>query len=114
MTHQLNCSVFGQDNSDVFQVTLDGIKSIADLKEAIKRKKKPVFGDIPTDALTLWRVPVHFDKNGVESLIRFEEEFLSLPIEKLKDIFPHERLHVLVGLPAVPCEQSSPCYTFSP
>ena len=102
---QLNCSVLGDDNDAVFQVTLDGTQSIADLKESIKQKMKPMFDNVPDSALTLWKVPVHFDrKQSVESLNRFDEELLSFPIEILKVIFPRDLLHVLVGLPAVPGE----------
>ena len=105
MTHQfqLNCSVFGHDNDDVFQVTLDGTQSIADLKEAIKQKVKPTFGDIPAGALTLWKVDSKH-KKGDETLTRFDEKFLSFPMKELENIFPRECLHVFVGLPAVPGE----------
>jgi hypothetical protein len=106
---KLNCLVLGQDRSRVFQVTLNRTKSIADLKEGIKKKKKAVFDHVAADTLVLWKVSVRVDnelERDVESLTLAEEESLSSPIEELGDVFSPERgyVHVVVQPPPLPGE----------
>ena len=52
-----------QNRSYIFQVTLGRTKSIADLKEGIREKKKPAFDHVPADTLVLWKVSVRVDSN---------------------------------------------------
>ena len=93
---KLNCSVFGQDRSQIFQVTLERTQSIADLKQEIKEKKKPAFDHVPADNLVLWKASVGVDSNkrNVESLTLLGEESLYSLVKELGDVFSPEREHL--------------------
>jgi hypothetical protein len=52
----INCIVFGDDPSRVFQVKIANDESVSALKKAIKDEKKPAFEDVAADTLKLWKV----------------------------------------------------------
>ena len=103
-TLKLNCLVLGQDTSHIFHVELVRNKSIADLKEGIREKKKPAFDHIPADTLVLWQVSLRVDKNfkrDLESLTLTEKESLSSSLEELGDVLSpeHGHVHIVVQPP---------------
>jgi hypothetical protein len=57
----LLCYVRGDDYKNAFRVTIGMEEWVADLKEAIKEKKRPYFDHIPADSLVLWKVSVPYD-----------------------------------------------------
>jgi hypothetical protein len=52
----LNCWVLSDDPDRVFPVDFDARKSVGALKDEIKKKKSPIFDDMPADRLDLWKV----------------------------------------------------------
>ena len=86
----LFCYVRGDDGGKHFKVDIDKAKTVSDLREVIKDKKKPRFDDIPADSLFLWNVSVPINRdleNGVEALNLLENDALSAG-RILSDIFP--------------------------
>jgi hypothetical protein len=77
-------------------------------EQAIKEKKKPVFDDVPADALEVFKVnlPVGDDLDAELTRFRPEDEAdrrLSSAVKRLKGVFGHpvdEHLHVIVLPPA--------------
>ena len=57
---QLWCWVEGDDHKHAFSLNILGTKTVDELKDAIKKKKEPVFDHLPADTLTLWKVSIMF------------------------------------------------------
>jgi Crinkler effector protein N-terminal domain len=104
---ELNCLVLGDDSSHIFTIEIQGTKNISALKEVIKDKKKPVFDNVPADALKLFKVSLPVD--GLDAKMkRFRPEdegvcSLTSAVEQLRDAFDdatENRLHVVVLPPA--------------
>lgn len=71
----LNCLVLGGDLSHVFQIDIPRGTIVADLKSAIKTKKKQEFDGVDAHYLRLWKVDT----------IDLEEDNLKLPVD-----LPHD------------------------
>ncbi|KAF9912555.1 hypothetical protein EC991_009979 [Linnemannia zychae] len=59
----LFCLVDGKAPSNAFPVKMESTKTVGSLKERIKIKKTPKFGDIAVDELTLCRISIPITKN---------------------------------------------------
>jgi Crinkler effector protein N-terminal domain len=57
MLYDLFCNVIGEGT--VFQVSIDATQSVAQLNEAIKKKKEPELDAVAADKLTLFRVSIN-------------------------------------------------------
>ena len=55
---KLFCWVQGDSHDQVFPLDIAGSKTVGDLKEAIKEKKKVAFEHVDADTLKLWKVGV--------------------------------------------------------
>ena len=106
----LNCLVHGRPKIQGFSVEIEINKTVSDLREMIKEKKKIDFASVDADQLTLWRVSIPHDdktdavlhdlelknsnKNGIRKLYplyKIEQVF----DEKLADLY----IHVIVEPP---------------
>ena len=86
---KLFCYVRGDDHSYAFVVNIDEDETVADLRKAIKEKKKPKFDDVPADSLSLWKASVLINrdlKESVEALNLVDGDSL-YSYEILSDIF---------------------------
>lgn len=106
-----NCLVRGQDQTHIFQVNLLPTQTIADLKEGIKEKKKPVFDHVPADAIVLWNAIISVDNELVTTieslnLLEGDARSLSLPIMQSHHFYfrSPEYIHVVVQPPPLPGE----------
>jgi hypothetical protein len=103
-TLQLNCLVFGQDPSHVFQVEIEKTKMVAALKDAIKDGGKQTFRDVDADSLMLWAESIPVDRELKQKLSNFDldEQSLSLLddlIEVFSDSPARKHLHIIVRPP---------------
>jgi hypothetical protein len=48
--------------------------SVSDLRDAIKEKKKPYFGNVPADRLKLWKVNISMNNKSLNTKIHAEDE----------------------------------------
>jgi hypothetical protein len=55
-TWAIDLIVLGEDINRIFPVMIEATKSVAILKDEIKKKKKPEFDHVPADSLILWKV----------------------------------------------------------
>ncbi|KIL58322.1 hypothetical protein M378DRAFT_333200 [Amanita muscaria Koide BX008] len=62
------CLVFGDDPESIFPVDIEATKTVVELKDAIKEKKKPDFDDIDAAKLDLFRVSIPFEDRWFEKL----------------------------------------------
>ena len=102
---KLFCYVRGDDYSNTFIVNIDEDDTVADLKDAIKEKKKPKFDDIPADSCSLWKASVQYNKNlekDVEALGLVDDDLLH-PFDTLSDIFSSDLekkcVHIIIKRP---------------
>ena len=65
----ISCWVFLDDPDRVFPVKIAPEESVGALKDEIKKKKSPIFDDMPADRLDLWKVSERIAHSPV--LIRF-------------------------------------------
>lgn len=52
----LNCIVLGDDPSHIFPINIAQTRTVGDLKDMIKDKKKRYFDHVDADSLKLWKV----------------------------------------------------------
>ena len=107
----LNCLVLGDDASRVFPVEIANSKTVGDLRDAIKDKKRPAFDHVPADTLVLWKVSILVNRSLTQNLSNrtFADESPLLPVDELSEVFsdsPARRhLHIVVSAPpASECE----------
>ena len=100
-TLQLNCWVFGDDDSQVFPIKIENTESVGILKDAIK-DKKIALQHLDADSLTLWKVstPVgHRLQQNLANEDLTDESSLS-SVDDLVDVFPDQpprkHLHIVV------------------
>jgi hypothetical protein len=102
---QLNCLVLGEPRSRIFSVEIVQAKTVADLKDAVKEKKRPTFDHLPADALVLWKISTPIDESLQESLgkLDFVDRNSLLPEEALSEVLlgtlPQKNLHIIIGRP---------------
>jgi hypothetical protein len=101
-TLQLNCWVFGDDDSQVFPIKIGNKESVGTLKKAIKEEKKPVLDHVTADSLTLWKVSIPVGRRLQQNLANEDltnETSLS-SVDDLVDVFSDElhrkHLHIVV------------------
>ena len=102
---KLFCYVCGDDYSNTFVVNIDEDDTVADLKDAIKEKKRPKFDDIPAGSLFLWKASVLINrdlKESVEALNVVDDDSL-YSYEILSDIFSSglekRCVHIIINRP---------------
>ena len=102
---KLLCYVRGDDSSNTFGVNIDEDEIVVDLKDAIKEKMRPRFGDIPAESLSLWKVSVPYSrdlKNHVEALNLVKDDSLQPP-DILSELFSsalgRKEVHIIIGRP---------------
>ncbi|CAG8649087.1 7688_t:CDS:2, partial [Paraglomus brasilianum] len=108
----LNCLVRGEapPADCVFAVEVRNTKPVAILKDAIKRKKRPIFDSIPANRLSLWKVSLPIDSGIDEALKQLVLEHNTekniqklLPVKDLSTYFPtapvKEHIHVIIESP---------------
>lgn len=102
---KLLCYVRGDNPRYTFIVNINEDKTVSELKDTIKEKKRPNFDDIPADSLSLWKasVPINRDlKECVEALNLVDEDSL-YSHEILSDIFSsgleEKSVHIIVERP---------------
>ena len=120
---KLLCYVKGEHYNHAFPVEIGKEKWVADLKDAIKEKKKPDFNHITADSLVLWKVSIPHDPNLADNVNNLSlvdddgsaqvsmahpnnEHFLLLsPAHKLSKVFSEplidEHVHLIVKPPPV-------------
>ena len=102
---KLFCYVRGDNYSNTFIVNINEDETVADLRKAIKEKKRPQFDDVPADSLSLWKASVLIDrdlKESVEALNLVEGDSLCV-YETLSDIFSSglekRCVHIIINRP---------------
>ena len=104
-TLNLNCLVLGDDASRVFPVEIANSKTVGDLRDAIKDKKRPAFDHVPADTLVLWKVSILVNRSLTQNLSNrtLGDESSLLPVDELSEVFlnsPAQRhLHIVVSAP---------------
>lgn len=106
MTSTLNCHVRADDSNHAFYVKIGKKELVADLKEAIKDKRKSALDYVDTHTLSLRKVSVPFNeslKENVEQLVLANDESLQRllrPFDILSHIFSYKLrkgdVHVIV------------------
>ncbi|KAF9302797.1 hypothetical protein BGZ74_004839 [Mortierella antarctica] len=104
----LFCLVEGEAKSNAFSIEISSDRTVDDLKNLIKAKKKPEFDDIAADKLTLSSVlipnPRHVDKTPVmlETVMGDKEVLIST--DDISDVFadqpPKKTIHIIVQRPS--------------
>jgi Crinkler effector protein N-terminal domain len=66
-TLELNCLVLGQESSHIFLIRILENKTVYDLKEVVKDKKRRMFQDVDANDLQLFKVsiPVNNELDGI-------------------------------------------------
>jgi hypothetical protein len=98
------CYVHGDYYKHTFKVKIGNEESVTALKKAIKEEKRPDFDHIIADSLTLWKVPVSFNKNLKESVeaLNLVDDNLLQPPEIISELFPsglEKTIHIIVDRP---------------
>ena len=103
--------MLGDDASHIFPVEIVDSKTVGDLRDAIKDKKRPTFDHVPADTLVLWKVSILVNRSLTENLSNrtLGNESSLLPMDELSEVFsdsPAQRhLHIVVSAPpASKCE----------
>lgn len=106
MSLTLNCYVFNDNPRHIFTVHIPSSSNVADLKDAVKVKKRNKFQDLDADTLELWKVSILVDsefKERISSSIFDPEESL-LPMDELSEIFSNspisKHVHIVVKPPS--------------
>ena len=102
----LFCYVRGNDSFSTFKVDINEDKTVDDLRDAIKEKKKPSFDNIPAGSLRLWKASsLHYNQNlksDVEALNLVDGDMLQ-PVDILSDIFSftleRKSVHIIIDRP---------------
>ena len=105
---RLNCWVLGDDSAQIFAVEIDPEKDVGALKKAIKEEKKPVFDDITSDSLEVWKVSIPVDEEtdlaAKAKDLRIRERQSLWALRGLRrtftDLDPYE-LHVIIKAPPI-------------
>lgn len=101
----LFCLVDGEITSNAFSVKASVTETVDDLKGAITAKTTPMFDDIATNELTLWRVSV---KDGSDDDLPIVFETLSEKTKlratsELSEVFegtpPKKTIHIIIQRP---------------
>jgi Crinkler effector protein N-terminal domain len=119
---ELNCLVLDGKPGNIFQVEINGDKSVSTLRELIKEKKKHALQHVDADALEIFRVSFPIDDDLDDKLSTLKELQLEHNPEKgihrlsnlnsvkrLKGVFVEpmdEHLHVIVKPPPAGERQS--------
>lgn len=113
---KLSCYVLGDECNNTFKVNINKDATVADLKDAIKEKKRPKYDDIPADLFSVWNSPVRYSlnlKKEAEELRLVDDDSLQ-PLRILSDIFSSglytDYVHVIVN-PPYPGELQLPMST---
>ncbi|KAG5634558.1 hypothetical protein H0H81_001534 [Sphagnurus paluster] len=106
VTLKLFCAVEAEDMAwnNIFPIEVDSRKTVGDLKDAIKEKKKPDFDHIPADKLALFKVSIPVDDNSPDKSLNVDVEPLKslLPTKPLSQLFPRadeSHLHLIIQVP---------------
>ena len=105
---QLNCLVLGEPRTRIFPVEIGSIKSVGNLKDAIKEKNQLAFQHVDADTLVLWKVSVPSHESVHENLDKLQVDFVDekslLPTDILSHVFSEplalNHIHVIVKLPS--------------
>ncbi|KAH7886464.1 hypothetical protein F5I97DRAFT_1928318 [Phlebopus sp. FC_14] len=93
----LNCLVFGDDSSHIFQVTVPKMSQLAALRDAIKEKKRNRFSAVDADELDVYGVSVSPGKIAGDLL---SDKTPLQPLDKLPTLFgiapPGDKVHIVV------------------
>jgi hypothetical protein len=104
----LNCWPIGNPKNNIFSVKIDTSKTIAILKDRIKKKRRPRFDSFAADELILFKIIVmtsQFDdvlKNAASPNDVPDAEMLDDPTIKISECFddpPTQLIHIMVQLP---------------
>jgi hypothetical protein len=100
MTATITCLVLGDDRHRHTHVKLQLFKTVVDLKDAIKEKKRPVLDHLPASALALWKVSIPFDDRFEERVnaLDLRPEGRLLPQMKLSSLFSKESTSELLDI----------------
>jgi hypothetical protein len=99
---QLNCWVFDDDVSEVFQVKITNTESVGTFKNAIKEESQEAFRNVDARSLTLWKVSIPVDRHLQQSLANLDltDETSLSSVDDLLDVFsdvpPRKHLHIVV------------------
>jgi hypothetical protein len=103
-TLMLNCSVLGDDVSQVFPIKIANTESVGTLKETIKEKNPEAFRHVDARSLIIWKVSIPNDRlqQSLTILDLTDESSLS-SMDDLIDVFSeeprHKHLHIVVKPP---------------
>ncbi|KIL65168.1 hypothetical protein M378DRAFT_32723, partial [Amanita muscaria Koide BX008] len=96
---RLSCLVIGGDSDRIFIVTIKASKTVADLKDKIKKEKKPTLDHISADMLDIWKVSTLIDDHFQEN-VGIPDEKPLLPVNELSTVFTEapvlKHLHIIV------------------
>ncbi|KAG2357031.1 hypothetical protein BDR07DRAFT_398572 [Suillus spraguei] len=107
--YTLNCIVFGDDSSHIFQVEIEETRTVGHVRKAIKDSKEVRFGHVDADDLKLWQVDLHVDEMIEHNLrnLTLDPTKSLLPVRAMSKVFesaPQDKhLHIVIQCsPAVP------------
>ncbi|KAG0339132.1 hypothetical protein BG000_002769 [Podila horticola] len=100
----LFCLVDGEATSTAFSITIPLNDTVGDLKNLIKTRKANDFSDIDANHLTLWRVSISDDNQGVPiTIVSLEKKTeLNNPRTRLSKLFltsPDDNTYIIVQRP---------------
>jgi Crinkler effector protein N-terminal domain len=104
---ELNCLILGDDESRIFVVKIEKTKTIASLKDSVKRKKSQSFHGIDANTLDLWKVSIpvnkHFGDVMADLGLQLEMKGRLSPVCDVAEVFGdtprRKRLHIVVQYP---------------
>ena len=96
--------MLGEPRTRIFPVEINSTKTIGNLKDEIKEKKRPAFDDLPADAIVIWKVSAPDDGTLQQNLEKHRVDFVDekslLPTQVLSQVFPKliapNHVHVIV------------------
>ncbi|KAH7886519.1 hypothetical protein F5I97DRAFT_1807198, partial [Phlebopus sp. FC_14] len=93
----LNCLVFGDDSSHIFQVTVPKMSQLAALRHAIKEEKRNRFSAVDADELDVYGVSVSPGEIAGDLL---SDKTPLQPLDELSTLFgitpPYNKVHIIV------------------